>query len=411
MQVRPLREGEKETFAKMVRDAFVLGESFVPDFMGRIILEDTRGLFDDEGQLVSGLRLIWNDLWLGRKKIRMAGVTSVVTPPEYRRKGMLKHLLREFMRQEHARGINVSGLYPFEFPFYRKFGYELASSLQRVTVKIPALAAFRPQTPGRWTQSTEEDWSRFNAVYEQYCVGRFGRLERPTANFWQRSIFKTYDQGAYIPLTTYIWTDEAGNDRAYIIYRMKAKESNEWDRDMRIREMVWLDEAARHEIYAFIANHDSQAERAIWNAEAGDEVYALLSNPRAATIEHESGFMLRLLDVEKALAERAWPALESGETAGFSLAVRDDVLEWNDRRTYHLQAKGEQVEVSSQPGTEQAGLSCDVRGLAQLYGGYLSPLEAARLGKLEVRSKAELAAAQRLFSPLGQPPTFMNDWW
>jgi predicted acetyltransferase len=411
MQVRPLREEEKETFAKMVRDAFVTGESFVAEFTGRIILEDTRGLFDDEGRLVSGLRLIWNDLWLGQKKVRMAGITNVATPPEYRRKGLLKQLLREVMRQEHAKGFNLSGLYPFEFPFYRKFGYELASSLQRVTVKIPALAAFKSQTPGRWNQCTEEDWPRFNAVYEQYCVGRFGRLERPKDNFWRRSIFTAYDHGAYIPLTAYVWTDEAGQDRAYIIYRMKAKEGSEWDRDMRIREMVWLDEVARHEIYAFIANHDSQAERAIWNTEPGDEVYALLSDPRAATLEHEAGFMLRLLDVEKALTERAWPALESGETAGFSLAVRDDVLEWNDRRTYHLQAKGGQVEVSSRPGMEQAGLSCDVRSLAQLYAGYLSPLEAARLGNLEVRSEAELAAAQRLFSPPGQPSAFMNDWW
>lgn len=411
MQVRPLREEEKETFARMVRDAFVTGESFVAEFMGRIILEDTRGLFDEAGQLVSGLRLIWNDLWLGQKKVRMAGITNVATPPEYRRKGLLKQLLREVLRQEHAKGINVSGLYPFEFPFYRKFGYELASSLQRVTVRIPALADFRSRTKGRWTQCTGEDWSRFNAIYEQYCVGRFGRLERPKDNFWRRAIFMAYDQGAYIPQTAYVWTDEAGKDRAYIIYRLKAKESNEWERDMRIREMVWLDEAARHEIYAFIANHDSQAERAIWNTEPGDEVYALLSNPRAATLEHESGFMLRLLDVEKALLERAWPVLESGQTAEFSLAVRDDVLEWNDRRTYRLQAKGEQLEVSRQPGTDKAGLSCDVRSLAQLYAGYLSPLEAARLGKLEVRSEAELTAAQRLFSPPGQPSAFMNDWW
>jgi predicted acetyltransferase len=411
MEVRPLREEESETFAKILRDAFVAEPGFVNQWMERVILKDTRGLFDQEGRLISGMRLIWNDLWLGRQKVRMAGITNVATPPEYRRKGLLKHLLREVMRQEHAKGVNLSGLYPFEFPFYRKFGYELASSLQRVTVKIPALAAFRSGTSGRWTQCTEEDWPRFKALYDLYCVGRFGRMDRPKDTFWRRSLFTAYDRAAQIPQTAYVWTDQSGKDRAYIIYRMKAKDGNEWDRDMRIREMVWLDEAARHEIYAFIANHDSQAERAIWNAEPGDEVYGLLSDPRAASIEHEAGFMLRLLDVEKALVERAWPALDSGETAGFSVAVRDDVLEWNDRRTYRLQAKGGQVEVSSQPGTEQARLSCDVRCLAQLYAGYLSPLEAARLGKLEVRSEAELAAAQRLFSPPGQPTAFMNDWW
>ncbi len=410
MEVRPLREEEKETYARMVRDAFVIGENFMPDFIERMVLENTRGLFDDEGRFVSGLRLIWNDLWLGQKKVRMAGITSVATPPEYRRKGLLKHLLREVMRQEYEKGVNVSSLYPFEFPFYRKFGYELAGSVQSVTIKIPAMAGFRSQTKGQWSQCTAADWLRFKALYDEYCVGRFGRLERPQENFWQRSIFNI-GQTPAAPRTAYIWTDGSGRNRAYIIYELKNKPNTEWERDMVVREMVWLDEAARHEIYVFIANHDSQAERVIWNTEPGDEVYALLSNPRAAKLENESGYMLRLLDVEKALDERAWPVLEAGEMAGFSVAIQDDVLAWNDQRTYRLEAKGERVEVSSQAGTERAGLSCDVRILAQLYAGYLSPVNAARLGKLEVRSERELAAAQRLFSPPGQPASFMNDWW
>jgi predicted acetyltransferase len=411
MEVRPLREEEKEPFARILRDAFVTEPGFVNQWMERAILEDMRGLFDDNGRLISGLRLLWHDVWLGRTKVRMAGITNVATPPEYRRKGLLKNLLREVMRQEHEKGINVSGLYPFEFSFYRKFGYELAGSVQRVTVKIPAMADFRSQSKGQWTQCTEEDWPRFKALYDRYCVGRFGRMDRAIDTIWKRSVMTSFDNGNYIPLTSYIWTDESGQDRAYIIYRMKAKASNEWDRDMRVREMVWVDEAARHEIYAFIANHDSQAESVIWNTEPGDEVYSLLANPRAATIEHEAGYMLRLLDVEKGLAERAWPVLEANESAAFSLAVRDDVLDWNDRRTYRMAARGEQVEISSQAGTEKAGLSCDVRILAQLYAGYLSPVHAARLGKLEVRSGADLVAAQRLFSPPGQPAAFMNDWW
>lgn len=408
MQVRPLREEEKEIYARMVRDAFNIGgENFVSEFVQRMKVEDTRALVDDEGRIVSGLRFIWNDLWLGRKKVRMAGVTSVATPPEYRRQGLLKQLLREVLKQEYEKGINVSALYPFEFPFYRKFGYELASSLQRITVKVPAMAAFKSRVKGRWTQCTVEDWERFKAVYDQYCVGKFGRLDRPDKLWWERLFLISVNK----PQTAYLWTDADGKDRAYLIYRMEGKNGNDWDRDLKIREMAWLDEAARHEIYAFIANHDSQVERAVWNAEPGDEIYSLLSNPRAATIEYESGYMLRLLNVEKALAERAWPELAPGETAGFSVAVRDDVLSWNDQRTYRLDAKGETVEVSSEAGTEHAGLSCDVRVLAQFYAGYLSPVDAARLGKLEVKSEQDLAAAQRLFSPPGQPASFMNDFW
>lgn len=411
MQVRLLREEEKATYAGMVRDAFVIpGNNFVAEFVERTRVEDTRGLFDDEGKLVSGLRILWNDIWLGQKKVRSVDITSVATPPENRRQGLLKQLLRQVLREEAEKGYNISALYPFEFAFYRKFGYELASSRQQVKVKISALAHFRSKTKGRWTQLVEDDWTRFKTLYDKYCVGRFGRFDRDE-NYWKRNVLKAYEPGGPVPQNLYIWTDASGQDRAYVIYRHKNKDANGWDREMRIREMVWLDEAARHEIYAFIANHDSQADDAVWSTEAGDEVYALLNNPREATIEFESGYMLRLLKVEKALAERAWPVLGIGETAGFSIAVRDDVFEWNDGRTYRLEAKGEKVEVSSVAGTEHAGLSCDVRILAQLYSGYLSPFEAARLGKLEVTSEADLAAAQRLFSPPGQLASFMNDFW
>ncbi|MBN9386843.1 MAG: GNAT family N-acetyltransferase [Chloroflexi bacterium] len=410
MQVRPLREEEKVIYAGMVRDAFVIPGNFVPDFVERLKVEDTRALIDDEGRIVSGLNILWNDIWFGQKKLHVVDITGVATPPENRRQGLLKQLLREVLRQEAANGYNISALYPFEFAFYRKFGYELASSSQHVKVKIPALAHFRSKTRGRWTQLVEDDWARFKTLYDKFCVGRFGRFDRDE-NFWRRNVLKAWEPGGPVPQNLYVWTDASGLDRAYVIYRHKNKDANGWERDMRIREMVWLDEAARHEIYAFIANHDSQAEKAVWNTEPGDEIYALLNNPREATIEYDSGYMLRLLNVEKALAERAWPVLGAGETAGFSLAVRDDVFEWNDGRTYRLEAKGEQVEVSSVAGTEHAGLSCDVRILAQFYAGYLSPFEAARLGKLEVSSETELAAAQRLFSPPGQPASFMNDHW
>src|SRR5689334_6939974 len=105
MQVRPLREEEKIIFANMVRDAFVIPGNFTAEFVERLKAEDTRGLFDDEGKLVSGMRLLWNDIWLGRKKVRSVDITSVATPPENRRQGLLKQLLREVLRQEAEKGF------------------------------------------------------------------------------------------------------------------------------------------------------------------------------------------------------------------------------------------------------------------------------------------------------------------
>ncbi len=403
MEIRPLREEEKIKFAHILRDAFATPPTFVEFWSQNVILEETRALFDDNGAILAGLRILRNDLWLGQSKVPMAGITNVATPPEHRRGGQLKRLLREVMAEERQKGINISGLYPFEFPFYRKFGYELASALQEVTIKIGALASFKSHTPGRWVQKGPDDWQEFQALYNRYCEGKFGRIERKTERWWYRAVLTNRGEK---PFTSYVWYDATGKERAYIVYDLKQLDK-EWSREMRLKEMVWLDEAARYEIFCFMANHDSQAERVAFSAEPGDEFFARLSDPRQAEIKLDSGYMLRLLDVERALKERAWP-LEVGR---FSLSVQDDVLDWNNNRTYHIERSASGLEVTTVAGDERAGLACDVRTLAQLYAGYLSPWQAVQLGLLQVRQAADLAVAQRLFSPPGQPASFMMDFW
>ncbi|HEX2913663.1 MAG TPA: GNAT family N-acetyltransferase [Chloroflexia bacterium] len=415
MQVRPLRQEEMERYASIIKDAFVLPGDFKETWLSTTKPEDTRGLFDEQGHLIAGMRLLWNELWLGQRPVKPAGVTSVATPPEFRRKGHLKQLLTTVMTELRESGINITTLYPFEFAFYRKFGYELASATAEINVKIPAMAHFKSKAHGEWEQVGPNDWPELNSLYQQYSVGRFGRLERPTEFWWMRQLLTPRIDGNKKEMTIYRWRDEKGRVRAYVIYYMKILQ-NQWDREMSIREMVWLDEDARYEIYSFIANHDSQASAATWETEPGDEFFALMQDPRSAKISTHPGYMLRLLDVERALGERAWPALEQGQGGSFSLAVRDNVLHWNHDRTYRMEVRPgseteSQVEITAIAGSAHAGLSCDVRTLAQMYAGYLSPKQAARLRLLEVHNSHELDLAQRIFSPPGQPGAFMNDFW
>lgn len=412
MEVRTLRQEEMPRFAAILRDAFVTPDNFEPMWLEMNVPEDTRGIFDDEGKLLGGLRLIDMELWLGARKVKVSGVTNVATPPEYRRRGQLKQLLRATLAEDRARGYNLSALYPFEFPFYRKFGYELAATFKEVSVSMSAMRDFKSQTPGEWIECTLTDWQQFQAIYTQYCVGRFGRLGRAKERSWRLGLFLYHTEGGDKPRKAYLWQDASGQPRAYLLYSFK-KLTSEWDRELQVREMVWLDEEARHEIYSFLANHDSQASKISWNTEPGDDFFSSLSDPRQAEVKQIPGYMLRLVDVERALTERAWPSPDGKETASFSVAVRDDVLSWNDNRTYRLEVAPGQTEahLSVALGTEQAGLVCDVRTLAQLYAGYLSPKEAARLRKLEVRRPADLEMAQRLFSPADQPGAFMNDWF
>jgi predicted acetyltransferase len=81
--------------------------------------------------------------------------------------------------------------------------------------------------------------------------------------------------------------------------------------------------------------------------------------------------------------------------AQVALAVSDPVLDWNTG-TVVLTADGGTG--SAERTSTAPGLSLDVRTLARLYSGYLTPAEAHALDLLTVHDPAALAAATALFA-------------
>ncbi len=401
MQIRPLRPEEIDEFSRIEREAFVMQPAQTNEWLERSIkpqLENTRVLIGDDGEMKTALRIIFPRLWLGRASVPMPGITSVATPPENRRQRHVKQLLTSVMHELREAGYGISTLYPFYFPFYKRFGYEQVSASKSINVKFAQLQKFRSKTEGRWKRATSEQWEEFNAVYEKFCEGKFGQITRHKER-WEWLI-KGWGSTTNI---AYLWYDAQGQARAYITYAFR--EVKEWEREMVISHMAWADQVAWHETLAFLANHDSQAENVRWATSPDDEFFALLDDPREAEEKIRPGYMLRILDAVRALQERPWSTEVKG---AFTIGLRDDVLEWNNLNLHVEVAEG-RAQVRSLPAAFQAGLSCDIRQLSQLYAGYLSPLRLARLGLLQSHNQHDLNEAQQLFSPPGQPASHMAD--
>ncbi|WP_328460970.1 GNAT family N-acetyltransferase [Actinoplanes sp. NBC_00393] len=66
----------------------------------------------------------------------MAGVASVAAHPSARRRGLVRALLTELLRQCRDEGCAVSSLYPFRPSFYAKFGF-VGIPRQRITTFAP----------------------------------------------------------------------------------------------------------------------------------------------------------------------------------------------------------------------------------------------------------------------------------
>src|SRR5205809_5434910 len=122
-EIRPLREDELDPFMNMAAQAFRVSPGDARRWRQNIDWRELRGLFVD-GQLRVGLRLIEMPLMFGGVSIITGGLSAVATPPEFRRQGLIGRLIRATLEEIRGRGWPLSALYPFYYPFYKRYGWE-----------------------------------------------------------------------------------------------------------------------------------------------------------------------------------------------------------------------------------------------------------------------------------------------
>jgi predicted acetyltransferase len=120
----------------------------------------------------------------------------------------------------------------------------------------------------------------------------------------------------------------------------------------------------------------------------------LLFLEQAPVVGWQMRWMLRVLDVERALGARGYP---DGLAREIAFEVSDDLLEKN-RGRFTLAVDGGRGQV--QRGGGGAAVRLDVCGLAALFSGYLPAQELARAGMAEGPDEA-LAAATAAFAGPG----------
>lgn len=398
-EIRPLTtDAEGDRFLNMVGQAFRGNPEQARRRRSHLRMEELRGLFVD-GELRAALRLIDMPLWFGAAPVASGGLSAVATPPEFRRQGYIGRLLRATLEEIRGRGWPLSALYPFSFPFYKRYGWEHVVDNVNYTCPIERLPT--SPTTGTWqpiTLSTDfnrdpetggvtdEDVAALMGVYDAWVVGRNGPMVRD-ARWWRMQKLAV---GRDHRPDAYLWRDATGEPRAYVIYAFENLTS-EWHRRLQVWDWAALDPAALRAVLQFLRNHDSQAAEVRLAVPESTRFLALFDNPEFK-VEVEAGLMLRLVDVPAALAARRYPPAVQ---ASVTLAVSDHLLDWNNT-TVTLTAGGGTGTVERTGAAP--GLSLDVRALARLYSGYLTPAEAAALDLLTVHDPAALAAATALFA-------------
>lgn len=391
LHYRALSEADAERCLALERYAFAVNPD--PALLDTAKLAQFRGLFAGE-TLAAQLEILPLRVQLGfAAEAPLAGIGSVAGTPELRRRGYVATLLRHSVDELRAAGVSLCMLYPFKQSFYARYGW--ATCMERRAYSGPP-AHFRSfqAAPGAWVRAGVDDVAELDRIHRTALRGRCCVLARDPA-WWREHVLFDWQRR---PRHAYLWRDQAGQGRAYAIFRFEGEGSA---RKLICREMVASDALARAQLFAFIAGHEDQIAEVSFRAPADAPVNLLFPNPLRC--ELEPYFMLRLLDVPTALEAYPFPRELTGR---LSFALSDDWLESN-QGCFALELEAGRARVTRLPPDAAVGLRLDVRVLTQLYSRLLRPRSAAAFGLLAAPDRAALELAEQAFAGLAPFSTDM----
>jgi predicted acetyltransferase len=163
-----------------------------------------------------------------------------------------------------------------------------------------------------------------------------------------------------------------------------------------VHDLIAANAPAAARLLALLADHKSTIRSFVFHGTPADAL--LFSFPeRSFSSEVAEYFMLRVLDVERALAARGYPSV----SASVDLELTDHALPENSGR-YRLELAEGAAQVR-RGGSGNVRLS--ERALAALYSGFLSPYELVRARALDA-DDASLARLALIFA--GAPPSMVD---
>jgi predicted acetyltransferase len=355
---------------------------------------DRRGLYRSHERAedpLSVCRHYWLDATVRGSVHPIAGLTSVITPPEHRRDGYVTELLEEVLREYRERDRHFTVLWPFDYGFYRSFGWETVSNKRVYSGDLDALAfAAAEAPPGRYRRLSTDDFASVEPVYDAFSSDYSFTLVRD-AEWWRTRVCRARDTEPFV----YVWERE-GDPEAYLVYTF---EDDADGRTLSVREVGYTGVDGLLAALAFCYNHDSQAERFELTVPDDTVVQDLLTQPNELDCALHTRPMARLVDVTAALEGMRYPLVDESVT----VAVADDLAPWNDD-TFELSVVD--GDGTCQPTDEPSAVELDVATLTQLVTGYRTAGELARADRIEATDPTAVRALDRLFPAT---TTFFND--
>ena len=298
----------------------------------------------------------------------MAGVASVASHPDARRRGLVRALLQRLLRQTREQGCTVSALYPFRPSFYARFGFVGIPRHRTAAFAPEGLAHLvRAELPGTVERLPMRDGF---AAYQE--INR--RLLGERHGF---AVFDDVRSEEFREDDYWVAVARAGGEVVGVVrYRVA-----QYGGELIASNLLVTGSLGRALLLQFLSRHVDQVARVVVTV-GPDEVPELWGTDFAVTTEarvthpRQGGAMVRVLDMESL----------TGGTAGagdVTVEITGDELVGG---VWRLTGDGGHLTVAKGTAGPQASLS--VAGLSALVYGVLDPIEVVTRGLGTVQAAA-----------------------
>jgi len=313
--------------------------------------------------------------------ITLGGLGTVATPPEHRRRGYARRLLRAAVETYAAASVPLVALWPFETAFYRQFGWTTANRVTTYECPPDALVDLGGET-GTFRSVDPDDWE---SLSEAHVVAGEGETlsRRRSGTWWRRRVFTEWgDRKRHV----YRY-DRDGTPAGYLAHSVE-------DDTLEVASMAAVDHDAYRELLGFLGTHGSQVDRITFQRAAESDLFALVENPESVECTIAPGPMVRVTDLETALEAVPYP---DGVEGTVTLSVDDPLIANNDT-TVHLTVEDGTGTVERVPAAD-ADANVAIGALSALVVGTHDATAAVRHGGVTVERSAVRRRLDRLFPP------------
>ena len=390
IEIGALREEEIGIFAQLMSEGFGLQYTAVRG----ILLADpyydlkNKRVLRVAGRVVSCLTIIDTQCWIGQSLVSLAGVAGVATWERERRQGYAGKLLENTLALLYRRGYALSALIPFSSEYYRKFGWEIGSTICRYQLLPRHL---NPYSEWRNLRSaTLDDIPALQSLYNAQAMGRafqclrdHRRWQYLLAMVKQSLVYETPNEG----VTGYLFYEFRQQEEGYPV--------------LRVVEMEAIAQEAERGPCGFLAMQERVASIE-WDAGAG-ELPRLLCHlkhvgdplPGVALLP---GIMSRIVHLPNLL--EALVVEWHGFRGMLALGISDPFSE-EGFAAVRITGDGERCRYESISEEEVLlaphSLIGEVRAWSQVLTGYVEWQNACSLGLLKASSAVAMEYAGMLF--------------